>query len=741
MSINLVIVESAAKCKTISKYLNSSPSLKKYGKFIVVASLGHIRDLPKKELGIDIDNGFKATYVVSDDKKKVVTDLIKKKKEANFVWLATDADLEGAAISQAIKDELKLKQGSYKRIVFTEITQKALENAIENAGDIDTQKVEAQETRRVLDRLVGFKLSPLLWKRYTGVIGLSAGRVQSAALNIIIDKENEISNFVSSPYWYIQGKFKDIDNELKLYGSDNKVYKTNDATAVKSLLTKVSKEFYVKDAKSRKVTQKPDLPFITSTLQQEAYSKHGFAIKHTMQLAQNLYEAGHITYMRTDSYVLSDDFVATTKTYIDNQFGAAYVAPDNERKKSKKSKGAQEAHEAIRPTNPSLEALPISNEFGNDHRKLYDLIRKRAVASLMKAAVFDEIDMKIGEKTLDKQDMYFVATDRKCQFNGYLAIYGVKNDNYDLNALIENAANFKIKCKLLTAKNTWTSPPARYNDSSIIKVLEQEGIGRPSTYASILAKIFEKRYVIKTDVSGTEKEVIHYTIVPTKELKEITETMQVGAEKTRIVPTDIGLKIHDFLKDKFDYIIDKSFTSHMEADLDKIAEGDKTKNVVLSTFWKKFGTDLSVLEGMKVSREKVVTQSKVVKVDGTDYTIRLAKFGPVIQNGDKYIGLKPYLFTCRKEYMEIGEDDIRLLISLPKKIGKYEGKDVTVNYGAYGFYAKYGTFNIKIYPKTITTFIKEGNISVNDIKGNIEYALKSKTTKDNQGGSSALTLM
>ncbi len=732
MSTNLVIVESPAKCKTISKYLNSSKDLKHYGKFVVVASMGHIRDLPKKELGIDIEHGFLTTYKVSEDKKKVVADLVKKRRDADFVWLATDADLEGAAISNSIKEELKLHKDKYKRIVFTEITQKALENAFRNAGDIDYKKVDAQETRRILDRLVGFKLSPLLWGRFKGVIGLSAGRVQSAALNILVQKENEIKEFSSKSYWSIAGTFvlnyKHELDDIKLYDGDNKVYKESQKTNATKLLKAIGQQFYVSGAKGRQTRIKPDLPFITSTLQQEAHGKLGFTIKKTMSIAQELYENGYITYMRTDSYNLNEDFSNSVISYIKANYGGMYVGGDDADRKAKRiKKSAQEAHEAIRPTRIDMK----DSDLGGDHQKLYDMIWKRTAAYFMKPAVYDEVDLQITEaKLLEQKGMHFLATFKKCKFNGFQIVYGIFSEKYDFSELLSNSKTYKVESKHLIAKNTWMSPPCRYNEGSLVKILEQEGIGRPSTYATILSKLFDKQYCIKTDVQGIQQEAIHMKIIPgvTGSFEEIKETVCVGAERSKFVPTDIGIKILEFLQQDFDYIIDRQFTAHMEADLDKIADGEKTRNEVLTMFWKRFGTDIIKQQRNKAPKELIEAKSKQLVVGGTSYTIRIARYGPVIQEGKNFIGLKPYLKYMKKEYLDITEEDVEFLNSMPVKIGCVDGKDANIVYGPYGFYVKWNGMNVKLYDRVIIQFIKTRTVDEKDLQSSIEYA-KNKSTK------------
>lgn len=733
MSYNLVIVESPGKVATIAKYLNGNPKLKGYGKFIVIACYGHIRDLPKKSLGIDVNQDFKPTYEVYKEKEKVVRELVKKRKDAKFVWLATDADNEGAAISNSIKEVLKLKKSDYHRIIFREITPSALEYAITHPGDIDSKQVNAQETRRILDRLVGFKISPLLWKRYNGVMGLSAGRVQSAALNIICSKEKEVSAFVSKNYYSFLGDFNVDDTQkqhelldLKLHDKDGKIFKELSKEKAEKLIKSIGSSFTVLETKHKQSKQKPDLPFITSTLQQEASAKFGMSIKRTMQVAQDLYEAGLITYMRTDSYTVSETFQIAAKQYIHQQYGEQYVAGDNE-KKTKKSIHAQEAHEAIRPTNLEIQT-PQNDGLGNDHKKLYDLIWKRFIAYFVKPAIFDEVEMAISEKSfLHKHGLYFLAVFKKIKFNGYLAVYGVNTEIYNFETLLRNINMFKVKCKSITAHNTWMSPPARYNESSLVKVLETEGIGRPSTYASIMAKLYEKQYIIKTDIAGTEKQVEHMLVIPgqPKSFKLIIDKVLNGSERGRLIPTDIGQKVLEFLKSTFNYIIDPSFTAHMEADLDKIENGSKTKLDVLKAFWSTFSVDVQKIEinSKKKDKETLKTDDKEIELNGITYKVRLARYGPVIQTGNKYISLKAYLKLTRKNYLDITEEDVRILTSVPWKVGTYHGYDVYLLYGAYGFYLKYNDVNVKLFNNIVMKFLKDGKLQIDDIEKSIEYSI------------------
>lgn len=734
---NLVIVESPAKAKTITKYLNSNPNLKSYGVFVVASSMGHVRDLKKKELGIDITNNFTPTYQITDDKAKVVAELKKKAADADVVWLASDYDREGEGIAMHLKDVLKLKK--YHRITFTEITPRALETAIRSPRLIDTNLVHSQETRRILDRLVGFKISPLLWKRFntSGGMGLSAGRVQSAVMNIILQREKDIRGFQSIAYWYFLGHFmlrlgktEQVELEdIKLY-KDNHVYKEANEKQVTTFYKNIKNVFTVEDVKSKQSKRNPEMPFITSSLQQEAYNKFGFPINRTMKLAQELYEHGHITYMRTDSYNISEEFRVAAANYIIQEYGANYYGGGVSRRKSQKN--AQEAHEAIRPSN--ITVLSSDLDMSGDHKKLYDMIWKRTVAFFMTACVYDELEIKIVDESFKSSkaaegDMYFSATFTKVKFNGYLKVYGVESETYDFSGYVKGLSNpktYALKCVDIVAKNTWQSPPQRYTESSIVKVLESEGIGRPSTYAGILSKLFDKRYIIKSDINGVKKKTKNYVYKGgrvTEDKGEVT----VGEERTRIVPTEIGETIDRFLQEHFSYIVDKKFTANMEADLDKIAEGDKQKLEVLSMFWEVFGKDVAKLESIKEKKTTLKLESNSLDVDGVKYIIRFAKYGPVIEyesgGQKKYIGLKSYMKQFRKELNSVDADDVRLLTSLPRTVGVIDGSPFNFVYGPYGFYGKYKERNIKL-PFKVVKNILGGMVVEDDLRKCIDYVPK-----------------
>lgn len=709
---NLVIVESPAKAKTIAKYLNGNKNLRHLGKFVVMSSKGHIRDLKLRELSIDVDHDFKTDYEILKDKVELVKELKEKALQVNNVYLAADFDREGEAISQHLKVALGLKK--YHRITFTEITSKALEQAILNPRKIDDNLVNAQETRRVLDRLVGFKISPLLWKRYNAnKIHLSAGRVQSAVLHLIKEKEQEVKAFKTHPYWYFAGNFDlKIGNEVhkmtdvKLYDND-RVYKIDDEVEqVRKYLGRIQDKFTITELKKRQIKQNADLPFITSTLQQEAYSKHGFPIKRTMALAQDLYEKGFITYMRTDSFNISEDFKQQAEQFIVEKYGVDYFEGTHH-KKPKQTKNAQEAHEAIRPTNAMLSKLEEQG-LNVDHKKLYDLIWKRTIAYFMKAVIYEELEINIHDTGLPKT-AYFLASFKKVKFNGFMLLYGLQNEQYDFQKYMDiiKQKDYKIVCNSIEGHNTFTSPPARYNEASIIKTLEAESIGRPSTFTTILTKLFEKHYVLKSDVRGEDKNAVHLFLTPsTSKITEKTEVVTVGHERSKLVPSNIGVTIDEFMETNFHYIIDKGFTASMEDDLDKIANGEITRSNVLNNFWKTFGDDVKKIEEQKKAEKiKVQNQQLSYNIDGKEYIIRLTKYGPAIQynNGtqDKYIDIKNYLKYLGKSYVDTSIDDVKFMLSLPIKYHKVDNIDLVLTAGPYGLYFKYNDENVKIPQKII----------------------------------------
>jgi DNA topoisomerase-1 len=733
---NLVLVESPGKVATITKYLNNNPALKKYGKFVVVASFGHIRDLPKKNLGIDVTKDFETEYEYLNEKKEQLNKIKKAAADASVIYIASDQDQEGAWIAESLRTFLKLGE-NYRRIVFTEITSSALQYAIEHPGKIDNLQVASQQCRRILDRLVGFKLSPLLWKKFTsGSITLSAGRVQSAVMHLIIQREKEIEAFKSSPYWHINGDFilkigKDITKleEVKLY-QDANVYKTENEAALKAFFKSLKNIWKVEDYTQKVTRQSPDAPFITSSLQQTASSKLRIGVKRVMAIAQELYEAGHITYMRTDSYNMSETFKESAKEYILHKYGADYVS--DKVKNVKKGKGAQEAHECIRPTDVEIREIP--DKYSKDHKELYKLIWQRSVAYLMSQAIYDELAINIRDTGMGL-NMFFKTVFKKVKFNGYLIVYDVKNETNDFAKYTTalDKGKYDLECNEVRAKNTWQSPPARYNDVSLIKLMESNGLGRPATFSTILEKLYDKTYVIKSDIQGEEKPTLDYSFNPNKKiLKEEKGKTLVGAEQGKAKPTDIGLKIDEYLMQHFDYIVDKDFTAHMEKDLDFISEGKKKRNDVLSIFWNKFGKDLTAQEGIKEAKQKVETEKRVIKFNGKDYTVRMGPYGPLVEyekDGKKtYIGLKGYLPMAKKEYVDLDAEDIKFLMELPKKVGVVDGKDAFVVIGPYGPYIKWNGTNVKIPRFALKKFGETKSFTAEELQGFIEFSKKPKAT-------------
>lgn len=726
---NLLIVESGSKAKTISKILNNSINLLGEGTFNVIASQGHIEDLAKKELGIDIEDNWKPLYEVLKDKKKLIRELKRQVDKSDNIYLSGDADREGEAISESLRRVLKLKD--YKRITYNEITQKALEYAIKNPRQIDDKLVDAQFTRRALDRVVGFKLSPLLWHKYNcGGIILSAGRVQSVILNVIIERENEISNFNEESYWHFVGKFiLKTDDELEkvsLY-KNKTIYKTT-CESVRKWFSELSDDFYIKKLENKLIKKNGDYPFITSTLQQEAYSKCGFNLKKTMSLAQQLYEGGFITYHRTDSYAMSDDFKMSGKNYIESTWGKEYWSDNSN--KFKKVKASQEAHECIRIT--QIELRKLNDKLGSEHQRLYDIIWKRTLASLMSTCIYDTIELHISN-TIFEDEYYFSTSIKKVKFNGHLIIYGVNNDDYDFTHIINNSS---LKCIDILAKNTFTSPPSRYNEGTIVKFMEKTGIGRPSSYSSVISKIIDKKYIILSSKEGVIRKGCDLLWkFSNKKIKEIETEILVGKESFIFTPTEIGVEINNFLKNNFDYIINCSFTSEMETDLDDIANGNKNYLDVLNLFWKKFHSDINNVKDTTINKKlKLKCDENQINVDSHNYTIRLAKYGPVIQFNDEnnkvqYINLKHYLKYTKKDYMDIDETDIRFLIKFPQKIMTIDDTPVIIKNGIYGIYISYGDKNCALSPRMITKFINEKLLEESDVQEALKYHDSKKKNK------------
>lgn len=685
--MNLVIVESSTKAKIIEKYLNESRKLN--DKFKVIASQGHIRDLAKKNMGID-PKTFDCKFEVIPDKKKIVNALSSSIKSAKCVYLAADHDREGEGIAWHIQQ--MHPRASFKRILFNEITKPALENAVLNATTVNLPMVHSYLSRRILDRLVGFMITKLLWKSFDSNITLTAGRVQSATLNIIVDKEKDIKSFESTPYWTIKGVFgKDI-SDTTLYYKDTIFKSPNNKDVTKILKTLVTTAFTMKDVKLKALSEKAPSPFTTSTLQQTSYSSLHLPIKMTMSLAQDLYEMGAITYMRTDSTSINPIFRESATDYVQKTHGDSYVQQKLREKKA--SKNAQEAHEAIRPTSISK----VYDFKTPKHEQLYRLIWNRTIAYFMADAVHHEVRVLIEMDNFTK-DYAFVGKEKLLYFNGWLKLYGKQNSQIDSNSVVSKYAKIKPKPSKFEGHNVWTNPPARYNESSIIDKLEKSGVGRPSTYASIMNKLFEKQYIEKRDIVGTEKEHIDYTIEASAwSLKSKKTNKMVGDENKRLIPTDIGKVVDAFVADNFKNIVDIEFTSSMEDSLDKIANQTLDYKTFLKAFYKNFHVDFTTLQSKLNLGEKSkgqIGKEEELLYSEKEYMVvkRTTRYGPVIEKRflkedekSEYINLERYLQDTDKTLEQITKEDANLMLRLPLDIMHNQNTPYQLRYGRYGFY-------------------------------------------------------
>jgi DNA topoisomerase-1 len=676
MAKNLVIVESPAKAKTIEKFLGSD--------FQVESSYGHIADLPSKEIGVDVENGFKPKYEVSADKKALVSKLRTLSKNAEMVWLASDEDREGEAISWHLSEELKLDKKKTKRIVFHEITKTAILKAIDNPREIDYNLVNAQQARRVLDRLVGYELSPVLWRKVKG--GLSAGRVQSVSVRLIVEREREIQNFKAVASFSVTAEFT------------NEAGKTVKAKLPKNFNTKKEAEdflqknigstYKVSDLETKPTKKSPTGPFTTSTLQQEAARKLYLPVGITMQLAQRLYEAGLITYMRTDSVNLSKEAMDAAQAEIIKSYGKEFSRP---RTFTNKSKGAQEAHEAIRPTDMSRHTVNIDR----DQARLYDLIWKRTLASQMSDAELERTNVKIEA---NNHSEIFTASGEVLLFEGFLKVYLEGNDDDDeeqegmLPAL---KVNERLENNYITATERYSRAAARYTEASLVKKLEELGIGRPSTYAPTISTIINRNYVEKGNLEGQERKYTQLTLqsgkVGEKVLKENT-----GSDKGKLVPTDIGTIVTDFLVKNFGAILDYNFTAKVEQDFDEIAEGNIEWAKMMQEFYDKFHPNVKDVEA-NADRESGERILGTDPASGKPVSVRLGKFGPMAQIGDAEDEDKK--FASLKIDQNIGnitlEDALNLFL-LPKNLGLYKGEEVEVSNGRYGPYVRHGAAFISL---------------------------------------------
>ena len=670
MAKNLVIVESPAKAKTIEKFLGKG--------FKVASSYGHIADLPAKELGVDVSGDFSAKYIVSSDKKKLVRELQSLAKKAETVWLASDEDREGEAIAWHLANTLNLSKTNSKRIVFSEITQNAIQKAIEKPREIDFNLVNAQQARRILDRLVGYELSPVLWRKVKG--GLSAGRVQSVAVRIIVEREREIRNFSTEPSFRTQAIFqteskKIIPSQLdKLFSSKKQ--------ALVFLEQNISAEFKVSEVKKKPGKKSPPPPFTTSTLQQEASRKLYFSVSKTMNVAQRLYEAGYITYMRTDSVNLSDEAVGNINTQILSVYGEEYV---QNRNFITKNKGAQEAHEAIRPTNFLNKNINVDH----DQARLYELIWRRTLASQMKDAALERTQISIQA---DKHQNYFKAKGEVVTFDGFLKIYMEGTDDEvdeDNTILPKIETGNRVLLNQMIATERFSRPPFRFSEASLVKKMEELGIGRPSTYAPTISTIQNRKYVEKGNSDG-ESRSYDQLILKDKKIKIEKRSEMVGADKGKLTPTDIGMIVNDFLVENFKTILDLNFTAQVEQNFDDIANGGKDWTEMLKGFYEKFH---NTVEYVKENAQRE-SGERVLGVDpssGRPVKVRLGKFGPIAQIGDPEEEEKPiYASLSPNQQLEnITFEQVMQLFEMPKTIGTYQEEEVIINNGRFGPYIKH----------------------------------------------------
>ena len=674
MAKNLVIVESPTKAKTIEGFLGKE--------YTVKASEGHVRDLNKNTLSVDIDKNFEPEYEIPDNKKALVAELKKLSKAADTVWLASDEDREGESISWHLYEVLDLKKKDTKRIVFHEITKSAITNAIENPRDINMGLVNAQQARRVLDRLVGYELSPLLWKKVKPA--LSAGRVQSVAVRLIVEREEEIKNFVQSSAYRVTAQFTFTKDGQEYTLSAELPHRFENEEETKKFLESCKNASYKVDSIEKKPTVRyPAPPFTTSTLQQEAARKLGFSVANTMRIAQQLYESGKITYMRTDSVNLSSLALNMAKKEIEKNYGTEYVKT---RQYHTKSKGAQEAHEAIRPT--YLDQNTVKGTA--DERRLYELIWKRTIASQMADAQMERTNVNIGVSTNKKQ---FVATGEAILFDGFLKVY---RESYDDAPSEEDAAILPpievgtlLDMEKMEAQQRYTRPPFRYNEASLVKKMEELGIGRPSTYAPTISTIQKREYVTKGDVKGTPQEFQIITLKNNK-ISEKKGKETIGAEKGKLMPTDIGVLVNKFLLQYFESIIDYNFTANVEKEFDQIEEGQREWNAMICDFYNKFHKQIiSTTENSgKFSGEKLLGQDPAT---GKNVYVKVGRFGPVAQIGDTDSEEKPRFAGLKKDMSieSVTLEEVLKLFDFPRILGEYEGKEVTVAVGRFGPYIRH----------------------------------------------------
>ena len=677
MPKNLVIVESATKAKTIEKILGQD--------FKVVSCVGHISDLPVKELGVDVKNDFKPKYVIPTEKKPIIRDLKKFVKDSDKVWLASDEDREGEAIAWHLYENLDLANKDYERIVFHEITKNAILNAIESPRDINFNLVNAQQARRVLDRLVGYELSPVLWRKVKA--GLSAGRVQSVSVRLIVEKEREIKNFTSKSSYKLIGVFEN-EAGVKLKAELNEKYFS--VQEVKEFLEKnYNSVFNVSSVDQKPAKKSPTPPFTTSTLQQEASRKLGFGVTRTMSTAQKLYEAGLITYMRTDSVTISNDAKTSIVQKIESKYGEDYV---NTRNYKNKNKSAQEAHEAVRPTDINVEE--ITSDY--DQQRLYQLIWKRTISSQMSDAQIERTVVNINSEAYSQ---FFVARGEVIKFDGFLRVYNEGTDDEieeEKGVLPVLTIDENLNLLSISSRESFSRPPSRYTEASLVKKLEELGIGRPATYATTISTIQNRGYIAKGVNEGTDRS---YNFIEFSQsgIKETQLKEKTGSNKGKLVPTDIGMIVNDFLVDNFNNILDYGFTAEVEKNFDKIATGDQDWTDIIKQFYNDFHENVNEVKdnAERQSGEKILGSDPV---SGRVIKVRLGKFGPIAQIGTIDEEEKPLFASLTKDQQldTISLEEALELFKFPKEIGNYKDEIVTVNNGRYGPYIKFSAKSISI---------------------------------------------
>lgn len=675
MAKNLLIVESPAKAKTIEKILGED--------FEVKSCYGHIRDLKKEEMGIDVNNNYKPSYIVPEDKAKVVKELKQIAKKSSEVWLATDEDREGEAISWHLCEVLGLDPALTKRIVFHEITKPAIKSAVDKPRTVDMNLVMAQQARRILDRIVGFELSPVLWRKMSVKNNLSAGRVQSVAVRIIAEREREINAFVPESRFRLEALFTAKDNSGKTvtFSAEGKKYK-DEGTAEEFLRSCLNADYTVSDIQVKPGKKTPPAPFTTSTLQQEASRKLGYSVARTMILAQKLYEGGKITYMRTDSVNLSDTAMEDISKQINDQYGKKYVQA---RKFKNKNESAQEAHEAIRPT--YMENTTVED---SDARRLYELIWKRTMACQMSDAELERTTAKISIST-NKEEL--TAQGEVLKFDGFLKVYmedrdeeDIAEDEHEEGMLPPLAVNQKLPLKEMQAIQRFSRPQPRYTEASLVKKLEELGIGRPSTYAPTISTILKRGYVEKRDKEGVKRDFMILKLKDGK-ISKVTEQENTGAEKAKLFPTDLGLVVTDFLKMYFDDIMDYNFTARIEEEFDEVAAGKLKWNQMIDDFYNPFKKDV---EDTKENADRIKGERElgVDPVSGKKVVARMGRYGPMVQIGDVNDEEKPRFAKLKntQSIETISYDEAMELFKLPRNLGRFEDLDVSVNIGRFGPY-------------------------------------------------------